>query len=208
VTGAGFRALATEGVVLKLCEDRPPAALVRVDALAMVEVEPGLLGTALAATIVDSLAVGGRRYEHGQLVRARLGCDVERLALPDGSTVQTLGGPTGELEAARRASGAPFVVAASSAVPTGRAIRAILPAVAALLAVPVLRNAAKRRLARVRVPPQEQSREFSWAHARAQWPDGSSRDGWLRAGEGMAFTAMVAAEVASRLSRNEGRPGA
>jgi hypothetical protein len=31
---------------------------------------------------------------------------------------------------------------------------------------------------------------------------------WLRAGEGMAFTAMVAAEVASRLGRNEGRPGA
>jgi short subunit dehydrogenase-like uncharacterized protein len=208
VTGAGFGVLATESVVLKLCEDRPPAARVRVDALAMVEAEPGTVGPALAASLIDGLAAGGRRYEHGQLVRARLGGDFERLTLPDGSTVQAIGVPTGELEAARRASGAPFVVAASSAVPAGRAIRAILPAAAALLSLPALGNAAKRRLARVRVGPQERSREFSWAHARVQWPDGSTREGWLRAGEGMAFTATVAAEVASRLGRNEGRPGA
>jgi short subunit dehydrogenase-like uncharacterized protein len=181
---------------------------VRVDALAAVDTEPGLLGTALAASIVDAASVGGRRYEHGRLVRARLGGDVERFTLPDGSAVQTAGGPSGELEAAHRASGAPFVVAASSMVPAGRAVRAVLPTAAALLARPVLGNAAKRRLARVRVTPRERSREFSWARARVQGPDGGTREGWLRAGEGMAFTAAVAAEVASRLADDEGRPGA
>jgi hypothetical protein len=38
--------------------------------------------------------------------------------------------------------------------------------------------------------------------------DGSARAGWLRAGEGMAFTVAVAAEVVDRLSHDEGKPGA
>jgi short subunit dehydrogenase-like uncharacterized protein len=208
VTGAGFGVLATESVVLKLCADRPAPARVRVDALAMVDSEPGRIGSALAASIVGSVAAGGRRYEHGRLVRVRLGGDVERFTLPDGATVQTADSPFGDLEAAHRASGAPFVVAASSLAPTGRAIRAVLPAAAALLSRPALGNAAKRRLARVRVKPRERSREFSWARARVQDPDGSTREGWLRTGEAMAFTAAAAAEVATRLARNEGRPGA
>ncbi|MGH3320717.1 MAG: saccharopine dehydrogenase NADP-binding domain-containing protein [Streptosporangiaceae bacterium] len=208
VTGAGFGVLATESVVLKLCADRPSPARVRVDALPMTETEPGVFGTALAGTMVEALAPGGRRYQHGRLVRARLGGDVERLTLPGGSTVQTAGVPAGELEAARRASGASSVIAASSQVPSGRVIRAVLPAAAALLSLPALRGAAKRRLARVRLTPRARSRGFSWAHARVEDHDGNAREGWLRAGEGMAYTASVAAEVATRLARNEGRPGA
>jgi hypothetical protein len=34
------------------------------------------------------------------------------------------------------------------------------------------------------------------------------RETWLKAGDGTVFTARVAAEVALRLSRGEGRPGA
>lgn len=81
-------------------------------------------------------------------------------------------------------------------------------AVAALLSLPPLRSAAKRRLARVQVSPQERTREFSWAHARVQGRDGSTREGWLRVGEAMAFTVAVAVEVTARLSRKEARPGA
>ena len=40
------------------------------------------------------------------------------------------------------------------------------------------------------------------------WPDGTTREGWLRAGEGMDFTAAVVAETAARLARGEGKPGA
>jgi hypothetical protein len=36
------------------------------------------------------------------------------------------------------------------------------------------------------------------------WPDGTSREGWLRAGDGMDYSASVAA----RLARGEGKPGA
>ncbi|MFJ5531678.1 hypothetical protein [Streptomyces sp. NPDC093261] len=207
VTGAGFGVLATESVVRKLCEDRPPAMRVRVDAVPLAEPGAGPFGPALAASIVDSIALGGRRYEHGRLVRARLGADAERLALPDGSTVHTVAVASGELEAARRAGGAPFVVAASSMLPAGRAIRAVLPMAAVLLSCPVLGRAAKRRLAGVRMPPGERGGEFSWARARVQDADGSTRMGWLRTGRAGEFTAAVAVEVATRLARGEGRPG-
>ncbi|MGV9244435.1 hypothetical protein [Streptomyces sp. NPDC003710] len=208
VTGAGFGVLATESVVLKLCEDRPAAACVRVDAVPGAVAGGGVIGSALAASIVDSLALGGRRYEHGRLVRATLGGYAERLALPDGARVHTVGGPSGDLEAAHRASGAPFVVAATSAVPAGRAGRAVLPVAAALLSRPVLGRAAKRRLARVRVTARGRSGEVSWARARVRDVDGRTREGWLRTGAATEFTAAVAAEVASRLVRGEGRPGA
>jgi hypothetical protein len=34
------------------------------------------------------------------------------------------------------------------------------------------------------------------------------REGWLRTGEGMTFTAGAVTEVAQRLAKGEGRPGA
>ncbi|BBA99197.1 putative integral membrane protein [Actinacidiphila reveromycinica] len=208
VSGAGFGVLATESVVLKMCAGRPAPARVRVDAMAAVDGEPGPIGSALAASIVDAIAVGGRRYEGGRLVRARLGGDFQRFTLPDGSTAHGAGGPSGELVAARRASGAPFVVAASGMMPSGRAVRAVLPAAALLLARRPIGTAVKRRFARVQVEHSARKREFSWARAVVQDADGRIREGWLRAGDGMGFTTCVAAEVAVRLARGEAKPGA
>ncbi len=216
VTGAGFGVLATESIVLKLCEGQPPAASVRVDAMATVEPEAGHMGTALAATIVDVLAAGGRRYEHGQLVRSRLLSDLESLTLPDGSCVKTAAGPSGELEAARRASGASFAVAASSMVPASPMLRAVLPTVSSLLRIMALRKLAVRQVAGIEFKPKQQSeakaqerrREFSWAHARVQWASGESSEGWLRTGDAHVFATNVAVEVAKRLARDQGRSGA
>ncbi|HEV3357997.1 MAG TPA: saccharopine dehydrogenase NADP-binding domain-containing protein [Pseudonocardiaceae bacterium] len=209
VTGAGFGVLGTESVVLKLCADRAtPPERVRVDAIALIDSGPDQLGTALAGTVLDVVATGGRRYANGRLVGAGFGCDPELITLPDGTTAKTGGAPSGELEAARRASRAPFVVAASAEAPSSPVVRAILPAVAALLSVPALRRAAQRRLAKVTIGGGPRTRLFSWAHARVQDRDGSSRDGWLRAPEGMEFTVSVAVEVTSRLCRGEGKPGA
>jgi len=208
VAGAGFGVLATESVVLRLCAGEPAPDRVRVDALAVVRNEAGVIGEALAASVVGALAGGGRRYEQGRLVKVRLGGDVERFALPDGTEVVTGGGPSGELEAAHRASGAPFVVAASAHVPTGRAMRAALPVIATLVSVPALQRFAVRRVAAVRTTASEPKRPHSWARARVEWGDGRQRTGWLRAGEGMDFTVAAAAEVAARLARGEGRPGA
>jgi short subunit dehydrogenase-like uncharacterized protein len=206
VTGAGFGFVATESVVLKVCEGQPSAASVRVDALPFVD-GGGLLGDTLAATIVEGLPKGGRRYRNGALVRAQLGADPERLVLPDGSTMVTAAMPTGDLEAARRASGASSAVAASPMAPSTPLARFAMSAVAPLFASRIVRDFARRRLAQVHVTAPAQKRD-SWGHARVQWPDGRVAEGWLRAGEAMAFTNAVMTAVTLRLAANEVRPGA
>ena len=211
VSGAGYGVLGTESIVLKLCADRPPAATVRVETSPFVD-SPGLLGRTLAATIVDGLPEGGRRYRGGRLVRASLGGEHEQLVAPDGTKIATGAMPTGDLEAAHRASGAPSAVAASSMAPSAPLIRALMPALtpilAALFSLRVVRELAIRRLAAVNIPPTFGEARHSWSHARVGWADGTVREGWLRIGDAADFTAKVAAEVALRLSRGEGRPGA
>jgi len=208
VTGAGFGVLATESVVMKLCQDRPTPERVRTDALASVEIEAGVFGDALAATIIDGLPYGGRSYQNGRLVRNRVGSSLTTITLPDGSHVTAASVPFGELVAAQRASGAPYVLSASSEIPTGPAVRAILPFAMALSHSKLLRTFAKRRLARLKLSSRKRPREYSWGHASVQWPDGTDQQGWLRTGDAQAFTATVAATVAERLLQGKGRPGA
>lgn len=200
VTGTGFGVTGTESVVVKLREGRPAPARVRVDMVPSLEIEAGAVGDSLAATIVDGLL---RRDPRG----GRLAGDPMRLTLPDGAEVRTASMPLGDLVAARRASGAPSVVAASSQAPSGL-VRTALPLVTALLAVAPLRAFAQRRLARVTVKAQPRPREHSWAHARVEWADGTVREGWLRVGDAMVFTGVVPAEIARRLLDGSGKPGA
>jgi len=207
VTGAGFGVLATESVVLKLCQDRPTPDRVRTDALASVEIEAGVIGEALAATIIDGLPYGGRYYKNGCLVRNQVGSSRANITLPDGSSVTAASVPFGELVAAHRASGAPNVLAASSEIPSGPVVRAILPFAMALLHIKPLRALAKRRLASLKISDRERPREHSWGHASIQWPDGTKQEGWLRIGDAQVFTTTVAAKVAERLLKGEGRPG-
>lgn len=206
VSGAGFGVAATESVVVKLCEGRPPAADVRVDMLPSLGMEDGQVGEALAATLVDGLASPGR--SRGGLAAPRLGDQPMTLTLRDCSQVKTAGLPLGELVAAHRASGAPSVISASSEAPTSPTVRAVLPLGVALLRIHAVRSFAKRRLAQVRVKARERPREHSWGHARVRWADGSTREGWLRTGDAQIFTGALAAEVAKRLAAGEGRPGA
>ncbi|APR83642.1 Saccharopine dehydrogenase [Minicystis rosea] len=208
VTGAGFGFVATESVVRKLCQGRPTPSRVRVDAVPFIAGGDAVLGDALAASLVDSLAAGGRKYANGKLVRARAGGDAEALTLPDGARVVTGSAPTGDLEAARRASGAPFVVAGSSEIPSTPLTRVVLSILSALASIRPLRDLLVRRLAQVRSPPAKKDGGTSWGHARVAWPDGVAREGWLRTGDGMTFTANVAAEVAARLAQGGHPPGA
>jgi short subunit dehydrogenase-like uncharacterized protein len=153
----------------------------------------------------------GRRYTNGHLERARLAGDPATLILPDGSNVTTSAMPFGELVAAQRASGAPNVISASSEIPSSPAVRVILPLATALLTIGSIRAFARRRLAQVQLKPRERPRQHSWAHARLEWSDGSTQEGWLRLGDAQSFTGTVPAEVARRLldgERGQGRPGA
>jgi len=215
VTGAGFGVTASESVVVKLCQGRPAPARVRVDMIPSLETEAGVIGEALAGTILDGLPgvegggrYQGRRYSGGRLVAARIGGEVTRLTLPDGARVTTASIPLGELVAAQRASGAPSVIAASSETPSSPVARAVLPPAGALLTAGPVRNFAKSRLAGVKLKARARPRPYSWGHARVEWADGAIGEGWLRVGDAQVFTGAVSAEIARRLLAGEGRPGA
>ncbi len=125
-----------------------------------------------------------------------------------GRQIHTVSMPLGELIAAQGASGAADVVSASSEAPASPVVRAILPAATALLNIGPVRAFARRRLATVRLKAAPKPREHSWGHAVIQWPDGSTREGWLRVGEAQAWTGVVPAEVIRRLLDRQGKPGA
>jgi len=208
VTGAGFGVLATESVALQLCAGRPPAARVRVDAMASLDIEAGRVGRSLAATGIGSAVLGGREVRQGRLVQAPIARLPRRLTSPDGDVVGTASGATSELLAAWRASGAPEVLAATGLVPTAGLAHALLPALSALVRLPGVAPFAVRGVARIPLRAQARPRAHSWAHARIEWPDGEVREGWLRAGDAMEFTVGAAAGVIRRLVQGEGQPGA
>jgi short subunit dehydrogenase-like uncharacterized protein len=204
ITGAGFGVLATEALVIELRGDRPPAACVSVAALPVVDA----MGSAVLASAIDAIGDGGWRYRHGQLVRTRLGADHARIPLPNSPARDALAVPTGELEAARRASGALDVLAYSSEVPSGPVVRTVLPLVSALLAVRPIRGGVQRLVSRLRLSPPVKSGDVSWAYARLEWLDGSQAQAWLRTGEGYGFTAKVAAHTAARITDGSVAAGA
>lgn len=206
VTGAGWGVLGTESVVLKLCEGEPQAQGVRVDSQAQTD-DAGPLGEAIGATVADAMASGGKCYRGGRLVPAQAGGKPLKLTAPDGFGFTAGSMPTGEMEAARRASGAPNVVSAAGAAPTAPIVRfVVFPMLAALMRVGSIRRAAAKQFAKL--PSPRRANKHSWAHARVEWAGGRAKEGWLQAGEAMEFTARIAAAVAARLFKGEGRPGA
>jgi len=209
VTGAGFGVLATESIVLTLCEDRPPATRVRCAAIPAVVVEPGPLGEAFAASLTEGFAFGGKRYDGGELVNSAPLGDFERIPLPDGRMVGTASAPSGELEAARRASGASFAISATSMVPSASFLRAMLPPLLTIMKIAAVRRFATRRIAAIEVKAATATvPQVSWSHARVEWPLGETRQGWMRTGDAMVFTTEVMARVAIRLTQGAGSPGA
>ena len=208
VTGAGFGMLATESVVLRLCEGRPAPARVRVDAIPSLATEKGVIGSALAGSMLDGVPEGGLRVERGRLVRFPVAGARQQLTTPSGDTVATAALPTGDLLGAWRASNADSVIAATSAIPSGTVVRVVFPVLSVLLSWSALRRFAISRVARIPIPERGLPREFSWGHARVEWDDGTSREGWLRLGDAQQFTEAATAEVARRLLEGRAEHGA
>jgi hypothetical protein len=200
--------LATESVVLRLCEGRPVPARVRVDAIPSLATEKGVIGSALAGSMLDGVPEGGLRVERGRLVRFPVAGARQQLTTPSGDTVATAALPTGDLLGAWRASNADSVIAATSAIPSGTVVRVVFPVLSVLLSWSALRRFAISRVARIPIPERGLPREFSWGHARVEWDDGTSREGWLRLGDAQQFTEAATAEVARRLLEGRAEHGA
>jgi short subunit dehydrogenase-like uncharacterized protein len=203
VTGAGFGVLATEALAIELRSGRHAPARAMVAAMPAVHE----LGSSVLASAVDAIAYGGRQYRDSRLVRSRLGAHHERIPIPNAGPREVVAVPTGELEAARRATNAGDVIAYSSEVPSGPIVRFAMPVVSALLALRPIRVVVHRLIGRMRLTPPVKPGDVSWAYARLEWADGSHRDAWLRTGEGYAFTARVAALTAKQLAEGSAACG-
>ena len=213
VTGAGFGVAATESLLTWITAELPPASAARIDMIPSIASTAGRVGEALAESLLDGIpgTPGGGRYHarviaDAKLTSAPLSGSPTPLVTPDGDAVTTSLMPLGELLAAQRACGAPFIESASSEAPTGVAgiaQRGMLP----LMHLGPLRRSAVRLLAGMKTPERAAPRRHSWAHTRVEWADGTTREGWLRLGDANDVTASVAAEVASRLAAGRGAPG-
>lgn len=208
ITGAGFGVLGTEAVVARLCQGRPIPSSVRADALASFSSEQGVVGEAFAQTSVEVLGTGGLRYSNGRLVPVQLGSNLQRLITPDGTTVVSAAVPSGELRAARNASGAPEVDFTSALAPTSRLVRPLLPLIGRLVKLPSVRSFVIRMMAASRTEESPRPRPHTWGHAVVTWPDGTRREGWLRADDAMDYTAAVLAAVVARIAAGERPHGA
>lgn len=214
VAGAGFGVTATESLAARLAEGHPPAARVRVDMIPSIASTEGVVGEALAGSFVEGMPgvpgggrFQGRRIVDGRLAKAPIGGSPMRLTTPDGDQVTSALMPLGELIAAANATKARVVESASSEAPSGRVARLILPAMV-LLHIAQLRRFAMRRIAAMKTPERAMPRAHSWAHARAEWADGTVREGWLQLPNASTVTVGVATEVALRLLAGDGRAGA
>ena len=207
VTGAGFGVLATEAAAMHVVEGRPTAKSVRVDAMSSSEADGSPLGEALAATIIDGIGSMSRIPARERRDWPGFGSQRELVITPEGQHILSVGFPSGEYIAAARATGASTAFSASSEAPSSRLVPVVMPLALVALRSARLRRSLVTRMAAVPWVSREEPRP-SWARARAEWADGTTRVAWLRIGDAMEFTIATGAEVALRLAKGEGRPGA
>jgi len=119
-------------------------------------------GPGIAASVRENLPYGGWTRRAGHLHSQPLGSGMTTIALPDGPC-HVMPFPTGDLEAAFQATGAPDITAYSP--------------------VPANPAASDPRT------PTDDYRSFGWA--RATGPDGAVAEAVLQAGESYAFTAAA-----------------
>ncbi|GAA4677480.1 saccharopine dehydrogenase family protein [Frondihabitans cladoniiphilus] len=208
IGGAGFGVLATEALVVRLCAGRPTPTRVQIDALSSYAPEEGVVGEAFAVTSVDVMTIGGRVYRNGVLTPVPLGSNLRTHKLPDGTTVKSAAVPSGELFAARQASGAPNIDFTSALAPTATLIRATLPLMSRLLKLPSMRRMMIRQMAAAKTKKAPRPRPFSWGHAVVDWSDGTTREAWLRAEDAMDYTADVLVAVVHRFQAGTAPRGA
>jgi short subunit dehydrogenase-like uncharacterized protein len=156
--GVGFGVVATN-CLARLVSDAVGGAETLEVVARVASAEPG---PGVAATRAENIPFGGWIRQSGQLQTQELGLGISTLSFPDGD-FPIMPVPTGDLEAAFQATGAPNVVAYSALVD--------LPA--------------------TEVSPDAQIyRSFGWA--RAIGVDGTSSEAWLETGESYRYTAMIA----------------
>jgi short subunit dehydrogenase-like uncharacterized protein len=182
IPGVGFGVVATNFLARYVSDAVGDADHVEVATRAAVaEGGPGV-----AATREANISYGGWTRRAGELQPEPLGEGITTITLPDGPCL-AMPVPTGDLEAAYRATGAPHVTAyVAVADPQGAGVGPGDPAA-------------------TDGPAGANHRSYGWA--RATRADGVSAEAWLQTGESYAFTAAAAVHAVEE-ALWEASPGA
>jgi short subunit dehydrogenase-like uncharacterized protein len=205
VTASGFGATAGEAVVRHVAARL--AGGIRTTQVASMPVSRAETA-GFRRTVLEVFPQGVQVYRDGQLRRQAIGRGAAHLDLPTGART-LLPVPVGELEAARRASGAPDVTAYSSELPSGLISRLALPLAQSLLRLgPLRRSLAARAAGRPGRDTAVAPGTPSLAWARLMDVEGRAFEALWEFPEGYETAARAVAEVSCRLAAGQGRPGA
>ncbi len=197
IGGVGFGVVASNGLVKYVAEQLPGATTLELAVKAANQQE----SQGASKTRLQVLAGGGRVYRDGHLVPFRLGKGLTALQFPDGP-VDILPVPSGDLEAAYRATGIPNVTAFT---PFRRSAALLLPLMQwGLARRPIrarLEAAVEKRGPREQESPVDgQKTSYSWARATDR--QGHQVEAWLELGEGYQFTAASSVRAVEHVLRD------
>jgi short subunit dehydrogenase-like uncharacterized protein len=205
----GFGTVASDGLARHVADQVPGAN--RLDLAILLGTTGSSAGA--RASRMAALAGGGRVRRDGRLVRTRLGYGARSLATPVGART-AVPVPAGDLITAHHTTGIPNITVAMMMPMPVTVARLLLPALPAL--VRASRHRPGRRTAPapdapasapqpVVAPPAtpDQTALESYVWARATAADGRSTEGWLRTGEGYAYTASSAVSTVEAVLARE-----
>ncbi|MCU1475652.1 MAG: hypothetical protein JWQ64_345 [Subtercola sp.] len=195
----GFGTVATEGLAAHLADrERLTRANVAIFPQSSVRSRGAF------TSVLGVLADGGAAIDHGRYRRYALGRRAKRMLGPTGPTT-LIPAATGDLATIPATLKARFVTSSVGLALPAVAAGAILPFVSAAARSSVLQRALQRR-------PLDSSPKpgpfVSYSWARVTDESGASREAWMRAGEGYAFTVNALTAAIERVLAGEVRPGA
>jgi short subunit dehydrogenase-like uncharacterized protein len=197
IGGVGFGVVASNGLVKYVADQLPGATTLEL----AVKADNQQTSQGATKSRLEVLAGGGRVYRDGHLVPFRLGKGLKALRFPDG-TVDMLPVPSGDLEAAYRATGIPNITAF---IPFRRSAALLLPLLQFGLSLRPIRGwlgvaLDKRRTRQPANQVDDQRTSYAWARAMNQ--NGQQVEAWLELGEGYHFTAASSVQAVEHVLRD------
>jgi short subunit dehydrogenase-like uncharacterized protein len=198
IGGVGFGVVASNSLVKYVADQLPSATTLEL----VVKADNQQTSQGATKSVLEVLAGGGRVYRDGHLVPFRLGKGLKAFRFPDG-TVDILPAPSGDLEAAYRATGIANITAF---IPFRRAAALLLPLLQLGLSLGPIRGWLQAAVdkQRTRQPASQvggQRTSYAWARATNQ--NGHQVEAWLELGEGYHFTAASSVQAVEHVLRDQ-----
>jgi short subunit dehydrogenase-like uncharacterized protein len=197
IGGVGFGVVASNSLVKYVADQLPGATTLEL----AVKADNQQTSQGATKSRFEVLAGGGRVYRDGRLVPYRLGKGLRTLRFPDG-TVDILPVPSGDLEAAYRATGIANITAF---IPFRRSAALLLPLLQWGLSLRPIRGRLQAAVGKrgTRQPANQlDGQRTSYAWARATNQNGQQVEAWLELGEGYHFTAASSVRAVEHVIRD------